>query len=416
MHKNKIIHRDLKLGNLFISENMEIKIGDFGLATNIQYEGERKHTICGTPNYIAPEILEGKSGGHSYEVDFWAIGVIIYTLIIGRPPFETDDVKETYKRIQEINYAFPNHIYISEEGRDIIEKVLVMNPLERLNLDGMRSHPFMTKTTIPKIMPQYTSNFPPNAVFYRKLKGENIKNISDLSTLTDSQDSYYDDLIKFSKRNLLEVNRKNLVCDDLVFDKNVKQELEKLNSNINKGFNANQTHAAENKLKQNNNINNTSNLNVDKLTKSLGNLNISQTKESHRLVNIKSKSIDLKSIQYIGDIVDYSNDFGYLYKIKTNLIGVYFNDKSSIFKDIDSNEFFFLNRRSNHMSLKTPQKFNFVENPNDIPTEIKHKFEILKNYETYIGNESSSKTKVNLLIYCYLIFQRDFLILEFAIL
>ena len=92
MHKSKVIHRDLKLGNLFLSSNLHIKIGDFGLATRVEYDGERKHTVCGTPNYIAPEILEGRSNGHSYEVDYWAIGVIVYTLLIGKPPFETDDV------------------------------------------------------------------------------------------------------------------------------------------------------------------------------------------------------------------------------------------------------------------------------------------------------------------------------------
>ena len=68
MHKNSVIHRDLKLGNLFLSEKMEIKIGDFGLATRVEFEGEKKRTICGTPNYIAPEILEAKNG-HSFEVD-----------------------------------------------------------------------------------------------------------------------------------------------------------------------------------------------------------------------------------------------------------------------------------------------------------------------------------------------------------
>ena len=57
----------MKLGNLFLNENMEIKLGDFGLATRLEYNEEKKKTICGTPNYIAPEILEGK--GHSYEVD-----------------------------------------------------------------------------------------------------------------------------------------------------------------------------------------------------------------------------------------------------------------------------------------------------------------------------------------------------------
>jgi polo-like kinase 1 len=78
----------LKLGNLFLNDKMEVKIGDFGLATKLEFDGDRKRTICGTPNYIAPEILEGKNG-HSYEVDTWSLGVIIYTLLIGKPPFET---------------------------------------------------------------------------------------------------------------------------------------------------------------------------------------------------------------------------------------------------------------------------------------------------------------------------------------
>lgn len=73
----RIIHRDLKLGNLFLSEKMEIKLGDFGLATKLEFDGEKKRTICGTPNYIAPEILDGKVG-HSYEVDIWSMGVILY--------------------------------------------------------------------------------------------------------------------------------------------------------------------------------------------------------------------------------------------------------------------------------------------------------------------------------------------------
>ena len=75
LHKNQVIHRDLKLGNMFLNNNLEIKIGDFGLATKLEFPGERKRTICGTPNYIAPEVLEGK--GHSYEVDVWSLGVIM---------------------------------------------------------------------------------------------------------------------------------------------------------------------------------------------------------------------------------------------------------------------------------------------------------------------------------------------------
>lgn len=102
LHQNRIIHRDLKLGNLFLNDDLVVKIGDFGLAAKIEYDGERKKTLCGTPNYIAPEILNKK--GHSFEVDIWSMGCIMYTLLIGRPPFETNSLKETYSRIKKCDY------------------------------------------------------------------------------------------------------------------------------------------------------------------------------------------------------------------------------------------------------------------------------------------------------------------------
>lgn len=102
LHYQKIIHRDLKLGNLFLNDELQVKIGDFGLAAKIEYDGERKKTLCGTPNYIAPEILNKK--GHSFEVDIWSIGCIMYTLLMGRPPFETSSLKETYSRIKKCDY------------------------------------------------------------------------------------------------------------------------------------------------------------------------------------------------------------------------------------------------------------------------------------------------------------------------
>ena len=105
LHENKIIHRDLKLGNVFLNDNMECKIGDFGLATKVDFDGERKKTLCGTPNYIAPEVLGKK--GHSYEVDVWSLGCILFTLLVGKPPFETQTLKDTYNRWRNsFNYFF----------------------------------------------------------------------------------------------------------------------------------------------------------------------------------------------------------------------------------------------------------------------------------------------------------------------
>src|SRR3989338_6967928 len=78
MHQNNVIHRDLKLGNMMLDHEMNVKLGDYGLAAELLYDGERKRTICGTPNYIAPEILQGGREGHSFEVDVWSLGVILY--------------------------------------------------------------------------------------------------------------------------------------------------------------------------------------------------------------------------------------------------------------------------------------------------------------------------------------------------
>ena len=168
LHSHRIIHRDLKLGNLFLSSKMELKIGDFGLATKLEFEGERKRTICGTPNYIAPEILEGKQG-HSFEVDVWSLGVIIYTLIIGKPPFETTDVKTTYKRIRLNNYSFPDHVTISDQARDLIQKILNNDPTKRPSLDEMLQHEFLNHGgAIPRLLPASTLACPPSSTYIKQ--------------------------------------------------------------------------------------------------------------------------------------------------------------------------------------------------------------------------------------------------------
>ena len=168
LHQHRVIHRDLKLGNLFLSEKMEIKIGDFGLATKLEFDGERKRTICGTPNYIAPEVLDGKSG-HSYEVDVWAVGVIMYTLIVGKPPFETSDVKTTYRRIRMLAYTFPETVTISEAAKSLIARILVADPAKRPSIDEVLAHQFFHQgNIIPKLLPSSTLACPPSASYMKQ--------------------------------------------------------------------------------------------------------------------------------------------------------------------------------------------------------------------------------------------------------
>lgn len=149
LHDNRIIHRDLKLGNLFLNDMLHVKIGDFGLATRIEYEGERKKTLCGTPNYIAPEILTKK--GHSFEVDIWSIGCVMYTLLVGQPPFETKTLKDTYSKIKKCEYRVPS--YLRKPAADMVIAMLQPNPESRPTIGQLLNFEFLKATQVPVFLP-----------------------------------------------------------------------------------------------------------------------------------------------------------------------------------------------------------------------------------------------------------------------
>ncbi|XP_034086100.1 serine/threonine-protein kinase PLK1 [Gymnodraco acuticeps] len=157
LHNNRVIHRDLKLGNIFLNDDMELKIGDFGLATKIEFDGERKKTLCGTPNYIAPEVLCKK--GHSYEVDIWSLGCILYTLLVGKPPFETSCLKETYNRIKKNNYTIPWHI--NPLASNLIKRMLHAEPAQRPTIAELEVDEYFTTGYIPVRLPTTCLTVPP---------------------------------------------------------------------------------------------------------------------------------------------------------------------------------------------------------------------------------------------------------------
>ncbi|KAJ7117391.1 kinase-like domain-containing protein [Mycena crocata] len=164
MHGQSVIHRDLKLGNLFLDAHMNIKVGDFGLAALIESPGERKKTICGTPNYIAPEVLFDTASGHSFEVDTWSIGVILYTLVVGRPPFQTKDVKAIYQRIRLNDYTFPSPPPASPSvpSRNLIGDILTPDPQMRPTLLSIVGHEWFTMGPVPPYIPTSAHDAPPD--------------------------------------------------------------------------------------------------------------------------------------------------------------------------------------------------------------------------------------------------------------
>jgi len=208
LHLHKIIHRDLKLGNLFLTEKMEEKIGDFGLATKLEFEGDKRRTVCGTPNYIAPEVLDNTQG-HSYEVDIWSLGVVLYILLIGKPPFEAADLKSTYRRIRTNDYSFPEDIHMSAEAKDLIIKILNLDPSKRPKIDEIMAHPFLSANgSIPKLMPVSLLACPPSETYIRKfLPHSNPKETSGPFSL-QSNTKVYTPSLK-TQRFILEENKLN---------------------------------------------------------------------------------------------------------------------------------------------------------------------------------------------------------------
>ncbi|XP_071609928.1 serine/threonine-protein kinase PLK4 isoform X2 [Heliangelus exortis] len=141
LHSHGILHRDLTLSNILLTSNMNVKIADFGLATQLKMPHEKHYTMCGTPNYISPEIATRSP--HGLESDVWSLGCMFYTLLIGKPPFDTDTVKNTLNKVVLADYEMP--AFLSREAQDLIHKLLRKNPADRLSLSSVLDHPFMSR-------------------------------------------------------------------------------------------------------------------------------------------------------------------------------------------------------------------------------------------------------------------------------
>ncbi|KAJ7051207.1 kinase-like protein [Mycena amicta] len=140
LHGKHVIHRDIKPENLLLGLNGELKVSDFGWS--VHAPGLRRMTLCGTLDYLPPEMVEGKE--HNEKVDYWAIGVLMYEFLNGSPPFEDrGSVKNTYRRIAKVDLRFPPTI--PADARDLIAKLLRYNPNDRLPLSDVRQHPWIVK-------------------------------------------------------------------------------------------------------------------------------------------------------------------------------------------------------------------------------------------------------------------------------
>eukprot|EP00069_Balaena_mysticetus_P010479 bmy_06678T0 len=141
LHQRRIVHRDLKLSNFFLNKNMEVKIGDLGLATRVGPGGRCHRVLCGTPNFLAPEVVS--RNGHSCQSDIWALGCVMYMVLTGAPPFVAAPLSEMYQNIRDGRYPEPAHL--SPNARRLIARLLAPNPAERPSLDHLLQDDFFTQ-------------------------------------------------------------------------------------------------------------------------------------------------------------------------------------------------------------------------------------------------------------------------------
>ena len=143
LHNNKMIYRDLKPENIMIDKTGHIKLTDFGLSKILKKPKEKAYTICGTPQYLAPEILSDK--GYDSTVDWWSLGCVLFEMLVGKAPYRILLGDSLNEEIYKKKVLFPD--YVTDNAQDLINKLLVLNPKKRLGFgDGgakkIKQHPY----------------------------------------------------------------------------------------------------------------------------------------------------------------------------------------------------------------------------------------------------------------------------------
>lgn len=142
-HCRSVLHRDIKLDNVLLDNERGVKLCDFGVSKII-----KKHQMikeqCGTPAYIAPEII-ADDGYEGFFADIWSLGIVLYAMLQGTVPFKASDMKALHEAIKRGEYKFP--VETTPEAKDLIKKMLVLNPSDRISIPEILAHPWIKDET-----------------------------------------------------------------------------------------------------------------------------------------------------------------------------------------------------------------------------------------------------------------------------
>ena len=234
LHSNNIIHRDIKPENLLLCEDNNLKLCDFGWAKELTLEN--RSTFCGTMEYMAPEIVGSEN--YDYSVDIWSLGILLYELLFGHSPFKANSTNNIIQNIKshELNYDDKNK-KISNSCKDLIQKLLNINPQKRLKIKDILEHRFIKK---------YSKKFSSKklqSLNEDKIQNQLSKNLNDVNNNGSNSKKFLDDLNdnKFKRSNTLYLNSTdeskfglNFISSKKLFFKDIKEE-----NNLKKSNNTN---------------------------------------------------------------------------------------------------------------------------------------------------------------------------------
>jgi len=376
LHKEKIIHRDIKLGNLFINNNMDIRIGDFGLAVRIAPDGRKETSVCGTPNYIAPEVLN--KTGHSIEVDTWALGCVMYTLLVGRPPFETSCLKDTYMRIRNNEYAIPSRV--SRSAAKLIQKFLSERPEDRPQLDAVIGDEFFTRGFFPKTLPTICCVAPPKFNSIENRNSPMHKKRCSSVTRTASNSSCNSSCTSGDERNSVSSMRDAFEIISLK-DSNIKDELGESGIESNGDEEESETNSLDEAANDSSMDYNNPKTLCNRLSACLSNMpgphsfepSLGDTSDSDSSSGC-DMSADQASRLWISKWVDYSNKYGFGAQLSNGCIVIRYNDSTTLAVDAQKRRLSYFDEDRNIFRFSV----------NNIPEDLSRKVTLLNYFSNYM--------------------------------
>jgi len=202
LHKNNMLYRDLKPENIMVDASGHIKLTDFGLSKMFTKTKEKAFTICGTPQYLAPEILSDE--GYDNSVDWWSLGCVMYEMLVGRAPFRIPKGSYLSADLYKKKISIPE--FVTNDAKDLISKLLIPNPKNRLGYgkDGaknIKEHPYfngidweeawekkLTPPLVPKLKDETDLSYFDKMFTDEKIEGSNVSEVP--STIMSQTNDY----------------------------------------------------------------------------------------------------------------------------------------------------------------------------------------------------------------------------------